>query len=77
LSTTAYLERAVWESVYLRHKAIDPSENRTGTVDVVSLGSDALFLVDGLHIHQGQEPITPIIPEDVRYGGEVNWKIED
>lgn len=77
LSTTAYLERAVWESVYLRHKAIDPNENRTGTVDVVSLGSDALFLVDGLHIHQGQEPITPIIPEDVRYGGEVNWKIED
>ena len=77
LSTTAFLERATWESVYLRHKALDPNETRIGTVDVVTLGSGGLFLIDGLHIHQGSDPITPIIPDGVRYGGEVNWKIED
>jgi len=80
LSTTAVMERGIWESVYLTHKNVDPSALKTGAIDVVSLSDTnegSLFLVDGLMITQGREPSFFTRPETVRYSGEVNWGIRD
>lgn len=80
LSTTAVMKRGVWEPVYLTHKNDDPTALKTAKVEIESLGvagQGSLFLVDGLHVWQGRDPVYFSIPSTIRNAGQVNWQIRD
>ena len=80
-STTAVMKRGIWEPVYLTHKYSDPTGLlKTLTVDVTSLedsSNESLFLLDGLCIWQGRDPVLFTKPGTTRYSGQINWAIRD
>lgn len=80
LSTTAVMKRGIWEPVYLTHKNDDPTALQTAEIEVLSLGvtdQGSLFLIDGLHVWQGRDPVYFSIPSTIRYAGQTNWQIRD
>jgi len=80
-STTSVMKRGIWEPIYITHKYSDPTGLlKTLVVDVTSLEdptNESLFLVDGLSIWQGKDPVLFTTPGTTRYSGQVNWAIRD